>query len=129
MGAWRLIKMTITRTEVLTYLDKCTLLELDGLISEIKDRFNIPEPVPLFIEPIEEIEVEEQTEFDVILITAGQYKIKVIKEVRHLSGLGLRESKTLVDSAPETILKNVSIRIAEEAKHKLEMVGAEIKIK
>lgn len=121
--------MTIIRKDILEYLDNCTLLELDGLITEIKDRFNIPEPVLLFIEPINEIEVEEQTEFDVILITVGQYKIKVIKEIRHLSGLGLKESKTVVDAAPETILKNVSMMIAEEAKRKLEMVGAEIKIK
>lgn len=120
----------ITKTDVLEYLDKCTLLKLSRLIDDIKERYNITEQAPIMMQPGEPTieKKEEQTEFDVILAETGQFKIKVIKEVRNITGLGLRESKVLVDDL-DMILTKVPLVTAEEAKVKLEAVGAIINIR
>ena len=123
------VNKMITKQNVLEYLDQCTLLELSSLVDDIKERYNITEQVPIqILSPAETIEKKEQTEFDVVLVESGQFKIKVIKEVRSITGIGLRESKVLVDEL-DIILKNVPIAVAEEAKTKLEAVGARIEIK
>lgn len=123
-------KMTVTREDVLKYLEEATLFEVSDLIDDIKERFSITEPAPVLIqETVEVEEKEEQTEFDVVLIGVGQFRIKVIKEIRLITGRGLKESKAITDSIPETILNKVTLMRAEETKLKLEAVGAEIEIK
>lgn len=118
-----------TKQDILEYLDNCTLLTLSELIDDIKKRYNIVEPEPtMIIGDPPTIEKEEQFEFDVVLTEIGQFKIKVIKEVRSITGQGLRESKVLVDDL-DTILTKVPLTTAEEAKAKLEVVGAKVEIK
>jgi len=112
-----------------------TVLELADLVKALQDRFGVQASIPVAAVPpapsqvVEKAEEEEQTEFDVILAGVGEKKIQVIKVVRAITGLGLKEAKALVDSAPKPVREGVSKSEAEEAKAKLEEVGATVEIK
>lgn len=126
----------ITKEKFFEHLDKLTVLELSGYIKEFEDRYGIKAemaamPVAGVAAPAaaESTESEEKTEFEVFLKNVGQKKINVIKVVREVTDLGLKEAKDVVDKAPGSVKKDVSKEEAEEIKKKFEEVGAEIEIK
>ncbi len=125
--------MGITRDDVMSYLETANMLEISELISAIEDKFGVTAAAPVAMAagpaagPAEE--VEEQTEFDVMLEAPGDKKINVIKVVRQVTALGLKEAKDLVDSAPSKIKEGVSKDEAEELKKQLEDAGAKVALK
>ncbi len=125
--------MAITQEDILTYLEKATMLEISDLVSAIEEKFGVTAAAPVAVAaaatagPAEE--AEEKTEFDVILESAGDKKINVIKVVRQVTDLGLKEAKALVDNAPNKVKEGVSKAEAEELKKKLEEAGATVSIK
>ncbi len=124
--------MGITRDDVMSYLETANMLEISELISAIETKFGVTAAAPVAAAavaagPVEE--VEEQTEFDVVLESAGDKKINVIKVVRQVTSLGLKEAKELVDSAPSKIKEGVSKAEAEELKTQLIEAGATVNLK
>ncbi|MFH1853227.1 MAG: 50S ribosomal protein L7/L12 [Candidatus Neomarinimicrobiota bacterium] len=123
----------ITRADVLTYLESANMLEVAELVKDIENKFGVTAAAPMAFAAAPaaaaEAVVEEQTEFDVILTGAGQQKINVIKVVRTLTNLGLKEAKDLVDTAPKAVKEGVSKSEAEEIKAKLEEAGASVELK
>ena len=124
----------ITRTEVLTYLENATMLEISELVKEIEDKFGVTAAVPVAAAVAGGAsegasEGAEKSSFDVVLTAAGQSKISVIKVVRELSGLGLKEAKELVDSAPKAVKEGVAKDEAETIKSQLEEAGATVELK
>ncbi len=121
----------ITRTDVLDYLEKANMLEISDLVKEIEEKFNVEAaaPVAMAAAPVAAAEVEEQTEFDVVLKDCGPKKIGVIKVVRAVTSLGLKEAKELVDNAPNTVKESLSKDEAEELKKQLEDAGATVELK
>jgi large subunit ribosomal protein L7/L12 len=123
-----------TKEEVLDAIAGMTVLELSELLKEFEERFGVTAAAPVAVAavggpaaPAEE--VEEQTSFDVILASAGDKKINVIKEVRALTNLGLKEAKELVEAAPKAVLEGVSKDEAAKAKDLLEGAGASVEVK
>lgn len=119
----------ISRTEVITYLEQASMLEISELIEEIKDKFGVQAAAPqIAVAAVAGAEAapaaEEKTEFNVILSSFGDKKIQVIKAVREIAGLGLKESKELVEGVPKPVKEGVSKDEAEEIKKKLEDAGA-----
>ena len=125
-----------TKEEILDGIASMTVLELSELLKEIEEKFGVTAAAPVAVAaaapagggeaaPAE----EEQDEFDVILVSAGEKKIQVIKEVRSLTSLGLKEAKDLVDGAPKPVLEKVSKEDAEKAKGQLEEAGATVELK
>lgn len=126
----------VTKEEVMGFIENMTVLELSSFIKELEEKFGVTAtamPIamaaPATAGEIPAAAKEEKTEFEVILKSVGSNKIQVIKVVRALTGLGLKEAKDLVDGAPKTVQEGVSPKDAEEAKKKLEEVGAVIEIK
>jgi len=122
----------ITRADVLSYLETANMLEISELIKEIEDKFGVTAAAPVAVAaagaaPAEE--AEEKTEFDVVLQSFGEKKINVIKVAREITGLGLKEAKELVESAPTPVKEGVPKDAAEELKKKLEEAGATVEIK
>lgn len=125
----------MTPQELIEEIKKMTVLELSQLVKALETEFGVSAAVPMAMAagpavaaaPVEE--VEEQTEFDVILKAAGEKKINVIKEVRAITGLGLKEAKDLVDGAPNPVKQAIPKAEAEDIKKKLEEVGAEVEVK
>src|SRR5579875_1358684 len=115
---------TLTKEEILDGIASMSVIELSELLKEFEERFGVTAAAPEAA-PAE----EEQDEFDVILATVGDKKIQVIKEVRALTSLGLKEAKDLVDSAPKPVLEKVSKEDAEKAKAQLEGAGATVELK
>ncbi len=119
--------------EIISAVESMTILELADLVKAMEEKFGVSAAAPVAVAagPAAAAEaVEEKTEFDVILKSAGAEKIKVIKVVREVvSGLGLKEAKELVDNAPKPIKEGVSKEVAEEIKKKYADVGAEVEIK
>jgi large subunit ribosomal protein L7/L12 len=120
--------------EVLSIIENMTVLELAETIKAMEEKFGVSAaaPVAMMAAPsaaLDAPEVEEQTEFDVILKTIGDKKINVIKVVREITGLGLKEAKDLVDSAPKTVKEKVNKEEAEAIKAKLVENGAEAEVK
>jgi len=127
----------ITREDVIAYLEKATMLEISELIKEIEEKFGVTAAAPVAM-PVGgaapgagagEAAAEEKTEFDVVLKEVGSQKIQVIKVVRAITNLGLKEAKELVESAPKAVKEGVSKAEAEEIKKQLEEVGATVEIK
>ncbi len=126
-----------TKEEILDGIAGMTVLELSELLKEFEERFGVTAAAPVAVAaapagggsaeaaPAE----EEQDEFDVVLTAAGDKKIQVIKEVRALTNLGLKEAKDLVDGAPKAVLEKVSKEDAEKAKAQLETAGASVELK
>ncbi len=127
-----------TKQSILDEISKMTVLELADLLKEFEERFGVTAAAPVAVAAAPAVgggaaggepEVEEQDEFDVILAAAGEKKIQVIKEVRALTSLGLKEAKDLVDAAPKPVLEKVSKEDAEKAKAQLEGAGATVQLK
>ena len=126
--------MAVTKEEVVEFIANMTVLELSEFIKELEEKFGVSAAAPaaamMVVAPAEAAApAEEKTEFDVILKSAGANKIGVIKVVRALTGLGLKEAKDKVDGAPSTLKEAVSKEEAEEAKKQLVEAGAEVEVK
>jgi len=122
----------ITRTEVVNFIEKMTVLELSELIKELETKFGVSAAAPVsFAAPAAgaAVAAEEKTEFKVVLESSGDDKIKVIKEVRAITGLGLKEAKDLVEGAPKDLKDGCSKAEAEDIKKKIEAVGGKISLK
>lgn len=123
-----------TKEEILDAISGMTVLELSELLKEFEERFDVTAAAPtaaaVAAAPAEGdgAEEEEKTSFDVVLTGAGEKKIQVIKEVRSLTSLGLKEAKELVDSAPKAVLEGVSKDEADKAKETLEAAGGEVEL-
>jgi len=126
--------MSITKDQVFEFIDKMTVLEMSQFIKDFEERYDVKAAAPIAVAaapaagaaaPAE----EEKTSFDVVLSSAGDKKIQVIKVVRELTGLGLKEAKDLVDGAPKPVKTGVSKEEADSMKAKLEEQGAVIEIK
>ena len=120
----------MNKDQILEAIKGMTVLELNDLVKAIEDEFGVTAAAPVAVAAgAGAAAAEEQTEFDVILASAGDQKIKVIKVVRELTGLGLKEAKEVVDNAPKPLKEGVSKEEAEEIKAKLEEVGAGVEVK
>lgn len=126
----------ITKEQVIEFISEMTVLDLSELIKELEEKFGVSAAAPVAAVAAAPgaageaaAEEEEKTEFDVVLKSAGGNKIAVIKVVRALTGLGLKEAKAKVDEAPQAIKEAVSKDDAEEAKKQLEEAGAEVEVK
>ena len=122
------------RADVLSYLESANMVEISELISEIEEKFGVTAAAPVAVAaagPADSADggSEEKSEFDVVLSSAGQSKINVIKAVRAITSLGLKEAKELVDSAPKPIKEGVKKEEAEEIKKKVEEAGGTVEIK
>ena len=119
-------------TSILETLDTLTVIELSELVSAVEERYGVSAAAAVAVAAPAEggaAAAEEQTEFDVILTSAGAAKINVIKAVREATGLGLKEAKALVDGAPAPVKENVSKADADALKAKLEEAGATVELK
>ena len=126
--------MAITKADVVSFIENMSVLELAELVKELEAKFGVSAAAPVAVAaaagPAAAAEVaEEQTEFDVVLKGAGANKISVIKVVRALTSLGLKEAKDLVDGAPKAVKTAVSKDEAEEARKQLAEVGADVEVK
>ena len=127
--------MAISRAEVVDYLANMTVLDLSTLIKELEEKFGVSAAVPMAMAAAGPMAaeaapaVEEQTEFDVVLTVCGPNKIQVIKEVRAVTNLGLKEAKEAVENVPTTLKEAISKAEAEEVKKKVEAQGATVEIK
>ena len=124
----------ITREAVVDYLSKLPVIELAGLIKTLEDSWGVKAaPIAMAAGPaaaaVVEEKKEEKTEFDVVLAAAGANKIQVIKAIREITGLGLKEAKDLVEAAPKTVKEAVSKADAEEMKKELSEAGATVELK
>lgn len=121
----------MTREEIIQAIKGMTVLELNDLVKACEEEFGVSAAAPVAAAgaAVAAAPVEEQTEFNVILAAVGAEKIKVIKVVRELTGLGLKEAKELVDGAPKTVKEAVTKEEAEVIKTKLSEVGATVEIK
>jgi large subunit ribosomal protein L7/L12 len=126
---------TLTKDDILEAIGSMTVLELSELLSEFEEKFGVTAAAPVAAAAAAPAggggaaAEEEQDEFDVVLTEAGGQKIKVIKEVRALTNLGLKEAKDLVDNAPKPVLEKASKEDAEKAKAQLEEAGASVELK
>ena len=119
-------------TSILETLDTLTVIELSELVSAVEERYGVSAAAAVAVAAPAEggaAAAEEQTEFDVILTSAGAGKINVIKAVREITGLGLKEAKELVDGAPKAVKEKVSQAEADDIKKKLEEAGAKVEVK
>ena len=126
--------MAVSKEDVIEFISNMTILELSTLIKELEEKFGVSAAAPVAMAaaaPAGEAAapVEEKTEFDVILASAGDKKINVIKEVRAITGLGLKEAKDLVEGAPQTLKEGVTKDEAADMKAKIEAAGGKVDIK
>ncbi len=125
--------MSVTKEQVVEFIANMTVLELSEFIKELEEKFGVSAAAPaaamVMAAPAAAAEEEEKTEFDVILKDAGANKIGVIKVVRALTGLGLKEAKDKVDTTPSSIKEAVSKDEAEDAKKQLTEAGATVEVK
>jgi large subunit ribosomal protein L7/L12 len=122
----------MTTEELLGVFEEMSVLELSEFLKAFEDKFDVTAAAPMAMAmaaPAAEAEVEEQDEFDVVLTAAGSQKIQVIKVVRGLTSLGLKEAKAVVDGAPNAVLEAVDKDAAEAAKAQLEEAGASVELK
>ena len=126
--------MSVKREDVLKYLEEANMIEISELVKDIEDKFGVTAAVPVAAAAAGGVaegaaEGGEKSSFDVVLAAAGQSKISVIKVVRELSGLGLKEAKELVDAAPKAVKEGVAKDEAETIKSQLEEAGATVELK
>lgn len=128
--------MSATKDKVFEFFDKMTILEMSEFIKEFEERYGVTAAAPVAVAAAPAAgsgaaaeAAEEKTSFDVVLASAGDKKIQVIKVVRELTGLGLKEAKDLVEGAPKTVKSGVSKEEAQSMKVKLEEQGAKIEVK
>ncbi len=126
--------MAVTKEDVIEFISNMTVLELSELITEFEEKFGVSAAAPVAVAVAgaaggDAGVAEEQTEFDAVLTAVGDQKIKVIKEVRAITSLGLKEAKALVEGAPTPIKEGVTKEEAEEIKSQIEGVGGAVEIK
>ncbi len=127
--------MAISKDEVFEFIDNMTILEMSKFVKEFEERYGVTAAAPVAVAAVGGAgaaaapAAEEKTSFDVVLSAAGDKKIQVIKVVRELTGLGLKEAKDLVDGAPKPVKTGVSKEEADSMKAKLEEQGAKVEIK
>ena len=123
--------MAVTKEDVISYLEKANMIEVSELITEIEEKFGVSAAAPVAVAaaPSDGASEQVKTEFDVVLSAVGQQKINVIKAVRAITSLGLKEAKDLVDSAPKPVKEGVSESEATEIKTQLEEAGATVELK
>jgi large subunit ribosomal protein L7/L12 len=125
--------MAVTKDEVVSFIDSMTVLEMSEFVKELEEKYGVTAAAPAaaVVAPAGggESAAEEKTEFDVILTAAGDKKIQVIKEVRTITGLGLKDAKDLVEAAPKAIKEGVKKEEAEEIKKKVEEAGGSVEVK
>ena len=126
--------MAATKEDVVSFIDSMSVLEMSEFVKELEDKYGVTAAAPAMamVAPAAgggEAAAEEKTEFDVILSAIGDKKIQVIKEVRTITGLGLKDAKDLVESAPKAIKEGVKKEEAEEIKKKIEEVGGTVEVK
>lgn len=123
----------VSKEDVVEYISSMTVLELSDFVKELEDKFGVsaaaPIAVPIATDTQAEEEAVEQTEFDVIIAEVGEKKIQVIKAVRAITGLGLKEAKAVVDGVPGPVKEAVPKEEAESLKNQLEEAGAKVEIK
>jgi large subunit ribosomal protein L7/L12 len=124
---------TVSKDDLISAIENMTVLELSALVKELETKFGVSAAAPMAFAAGPAAggaaAAEEKTEFTVVLAAAGDKKIEVIKEVRAITGLGLKEAKDLVEGAPKSVKEGVAKKDAEEMKKKLEAVGAKVEIK
>ncbi|MCP8351647.1 MULTISPECIES: 50S ribosomal protein L7/L12 [Pseudomonas] len=121
--------MSLTNEQIIEAIGQKTVLEVVELIKAMEETFGVTAAVAAAGPAAAAAVVEEQTEFNVVLVEAGEKKVNVIKAVRELTGLGLKEAKEKVDTAPQVVAEGVSKEAAEDAKKKLEEAGAKVEVK
>jgi large subunit ribosomal protein L7/L12 len=129
--------MAVTKEQVFEFIDNMTILEMSQFIKDFEERYGVKAAAPVALAAMPatggagapSAEVEEKTSFDVILSSAGEKKIQVIKVVREITSLGLKEAKDLVDGAPKPVKTSVTKEEAQSIKAKLEEQGATVEIK
>ncbi len=123
--------MEVSREQVKDFIKNMSLLEAAGLVKELEEELGVSAAAPVAVAaaPAAAEAAEEKTEFDAVLTGAGEKKIQVIKVVREITGLGLKEAKDLVDGAPKNVKEGVSKDEAEEIKTKIEEVGGSVEVK
>ena len=126
----------ITKEQVIDFIANMSVLDLSELVKELEDKFGVSAAAPMAMMPAGAVAgaeggaaAEEKTEFDVVLTAAGDKKIQVIKEVRAITGLGLKEAKALVDEAPKPVKEGIAKEDAEKVKEQLEAAGAQVELK
>lgn len=123
----------LTKEDIISAIEKMSVLELSTLVKDLEQKFGVTAAAPMAFAAGPAAgggaAAEEKTEFTVVLAAAGDKKIEVIKEVRGITGLGLKEAKDLVEGAPKPLKEGVAKKDAEEMKKKLEAVGAKVEIK
>ena len=126
--------MAATKEDVVSFIDSMTVLEMSEFVKELEEKYGVTAAAPAAAAAAPaagggEAAAEEKTEFDVVLTAAGDKKIQVIKEVRTITGLGLKDAKDLVESAPKAIKEGVKKEEAEEIKKKVEEAGGTVEVK
>jgi large subunit ribosomal protein L7/L12 len=123
----------ITKEQVVEFIENMTVLEMSEFVKELEEKFGVSAAAPVAVAAVpaagEAAAADEKSEFDVILASFGDKKINVIKAVRAITGLGLKEAKELVDGAPGTVKEGASKEEAEEIKKQLEEAGATVELK
>lgn len=124
----------ITKDDVISFIETMSVLELSKLVKELEEKFGVSAAAPVAVAAVggtasAEPAAEAKTEFTVVLANSGDKKINVIKEVRAITGLGLKEAKDLVEGAPKPLKEGVSKAEADDIKKKLEAAGAKVEIK
>ncbi|KXI31076.1 MULTISPECIES: 50S ribosomal protein L7/L12 [Bacillus] len=121
--------MALNIEEIIASVKEATVLELNDLVKAIEEEFGVTAAAPVAVAAGGGAAAEEKTDFDLVLSGAGDQKIKVIKVVREITGLGLKEAKELVDNTPKPLKEGIAKEEAEELKAKLEEVGASVEVK
>ena len=123
---------TITKEQVVEFIENMTVLEMSEFVKELEEKFGVSAAAPVAVAAAPaagEAAAEEKTEFDVVLTSFGEKKINVIKAVRAITGLGLKEAKELVDGAPNTVKEGISKDEAADVQKQLEEAGASVELK
>jgi large subunit ribosomal protein L7/L12 len=124
--------MAVTKDDVVSFIDNMSVLEMSEFVKELENKYGVTAAAPTMVAAAPaggEAAAEEKTEFDVILTAIGDKKIQVIKEVRGITSLGLKDAKDLVEGAPKAVKEGVKKEEAEEIKQKIEAVGGSVEIK
>jgi len=124
----------VTKEDLIEFISSMSVLELSELVKELEEKFGVSAAAPVAVAAAPagqapQAEAEEKTEFDVVLSQVGEKKIQVIKAIRAITGLGLKEAKALVDEAPKPVQEGASKEEAEDIKKQLEEAGATVEIK
>ena len=124
--------MTVAKEDVVSFIDNMTVLEMSQFVKELEEKYGVTAAAPsvaVAAPGAGAAVAEEKTEFDVVLTAAGDKKIQVIKEVRAITGLGLKDAKDLVEAAPKPIKEGVKKEEADEIKQKIETAGGTVEVK